>query len=71
MPLTEVNEALGANYVVRGSAQRLGQTLRLNVQLLDAVSGQHRWAQRFDAELPDVLVVQDEITAKIVAVLSG
>ena len=70
-PVAEVNEALRADYVVRGSVQRLGQTLRLNVQLLDAVTGQHRWAQRFDADLPDILVLQDEITATVVSTLAG
>jgi DNA-binding SARP family transcriptional activator len=69
--LADIASVLGVHYLVRGNVQRAGKTLRLNVQLIDARSGQHRFAQRFDADYPDVLIVQDEITATIVSTLAG
>lgn len=58
---------LGASYVVDGTVRRAGQRIRVTVQLIDAQTGNHRWAERYDRNLEDVFAVQDEITETIVA----
>jgi TolB-like protein/predicted Zn-dependent protease len=67
----QIGRELGAQFLVTGSVRRVGPRLRLNVQLLDAGSGKHLWAQRFDREIEDVFLVQDEITETIVSTLAG
>jgi len=62
---------LGVRYVLEGSARRASQRVRINVQLIDAVTGNHLWAERYDRSLDDVFSVQDEVTAKIVEALAG
>ena len=66
----EVAEELGVRYVVEGSVRRAGDTLRINVQLIDALSGRHVWADRYDGDMADVFDLQDRITAKIVTALA-
>jgi TolB-like protein/lipopolysaccharide biosynthesis regulator YciM len=67
----QIADELGAQYLVRGTLQRAGQRVRINVQLLDAHAGLHLWGQRIDRELEDVFVVQDEITSTIASTLAG
>ena len=62
---------LGVRYLLEGSARRAAGRVRINVQLIDAVSGNHLWADRFDRDLQDIFAVQDEVTAKIVEALIG
>ena len=62
---------LHAQFLVRGSVRRAGDRVRLNVQLLDAHAGSTLWAHRFDREIEDVFVVQDELSSVIVATLAG
>ncbi|MFI0843513.1 adenylate/guanylate cyclase domain-containing protein [Mesorhizobium sp. IMUNJ 23232] len=62
---------LGVRYLLEGSARRAAGRVRINVQLVDAVSGNHLWADRFDRDLQDIFAVQDEVTAKIVEALIG
>jgi len=62
---------LGAQFLVRGSVQRNGNRIRLNVQLLDAPAGLTVWGHRFDREFEDVFVLQDEITSTLVSTLAG
>ncbi|MEQ1953185.1 adenylate/guanylate cyclase domain-containing protein [Mesorhizobium yinganensis] len=62
---------LGVRYLLEGSARRAAGRVRINVQLVDAVSGNHLWADRFDRDLQDIFAVQDEVTAKIVEALVG
>jgi TolB-like protein len=66
-----IAEELGVRYVLEGSARRASQRVRINVQLIDAVTGNHLWAERYDRNLDDVFSVQDEVTAKIVEALAG
>jgi adenylate cyclase len=66
-----IADELGAQYLVRGSIQRAGSRVRINVQLLDAVSGTNVWGHRYDRELEDVFVLQDEITSTLVSTLAG
>jgi adenylate cyclase len=57
----------GVDYVVEGSVQRAGDQIRVATQLVDASTGNQRWADRYDRKLKDVFAVQDDITGKIVA----
>jgi hypothetical protein len=62
---------LGVRYVLEGSIRKSAQRLRITVQLSDAETGLHVWAERFDRELTDAFSLQDELTAKIVTSLVG
>ena len=53
----------GGRYVLEGSVQRGGNRLRVNVQLIEAETGSHLWAERFDKPLADLFDMQDEIVA--------
>ena len=66
----QVAEELGVRYVVEGSVRRAGDKIRINVQVIDALSGHHVWADRYDGAMADVFDLQDKITAKIVAALA-
>jgi adenylate cyclase len=66
-----VASLLGVRFIVEGSVRRAGNRLRVTAQLIDAVTGSHLWAERFDRELTDLFAVQDEITRTIVASLAG
>jgi adenylate cyclase len=65
----DVARALGVRYVLEGSVRRAGNRVRINSQLIDAANGNHLWAQRYDRDLEDLFLVQDEVTHSIVAVL--
>jgi len=67
----DVAAELGAQFLVRGSVRRAGKRVRINIQLLDAHAGATLWAHRFDREIEDVFVVQDELTSTIVSTLAG
>ena len=61
----QVAEELGVRYVLEGSVQRSGNRVRITAQLIDALTGNHLWAERYDRDLKDIFAVQDEITMKI------
>jgi adenylate cyclase len=65
----QVSRELGARYVVEGSVRRAGARVRVSAQLIDATTGHHVWAERFDREFGDLFALQDEITETIVAQL--
>jgi adenylate cyclase len=67
----KVARELGVQYVVEGSVRRAGNRVRITVQLIDAESDHHVWAERYDRDLEDIFAIQDEITAAIVAILPG
>ncbi|WP_189434873.1 tetratricopeptide repeat protein [Mesorhizobium sp. M1E.F.Ca.ET.041.01.1.1] len=71
MDVRRIAEELGVRYLLEGSARRAAGRVRINAQLVDAVSGEHLWAERFDRNLEDIFAVQDEVTAKIVEALLG
>jgi TolB-like protein/class 3 adenylate cyclase len=71
MKVQQVAEDLGVRYVVEGSVRRAGDKVRINVQVIDALSGHHIWAERYDGARADVFALQDEISAKIVTALAG
>jgi adenylate cyclase len=60
---------LGVRYVLEGSVRKGGNRVRITAQLIDAVTGNHIWADRYDGDLTDVFVLQDEITMKVVAAI--
>jgi adenylate cyclase len=62
---------LGVQYVVEGSVRKAGNRVRITVQLIDAQTDHHLWAERYDRELADIFAIQDEVTSTIVAVLPG
>ncbi|MCI0431268.1 MAG: tetratricopeptide repeat protein [Rhodospirillales bacterium] len=64
-----VAEELGVRYVIEGSVRKAGGRVRITAQLIDAATGGHMWAERYDRDLTDVFAVQDEITHKIVDAL--
>ena len=66
----QVSEELGVRYVLEGSIQKSGNRIRINVQLIDAISGQHVWAQSYDRDLKDIFGLQDEVILKITSALS-
>jgi adenylate cyclase len=63
----QVAEEMGVRYVLEGSLRKTGDKVRITVQLIDALTGQHLFSERYDRELKDILVMQDEITMKILA----
>jgi adenylate cyclase len=65
----EVCRELGVRYAVEGSVRKAGTRVRINTQLIDAPTGHHLWAERYDRELTDIFALQDEVTQKIVAAL--
>jgi adenylate cyclase len=67
--IRQVGRELGVRYVLEGSIRRAGDRVRISAQLIDAVTGAHRWAERYDRELKDVFAVQDEVSQAIVAIL--
>jgi adenylate cyclase len=65
----QVSEELGVRYVMEGSVRRSGDRVRITAQLIDAIKGQHLWAERYDRNLKDIFEVQDDITMDIVTAL--
>jgi TolB-like protein len=61
----QIGRELNIRYVLEGSVQRSGKRLRVNVQLIDAESGQHLWAERFEKPVADLLDMQDEIVRRL------
>ena len=69
--LKQIGRELNVRYVLEGSAQRGGNRLRVNVQLIDAKTGNHLWAERFDKPLADLFEMQDEIVARLAGALNA
>jgi adenylate cyclase len=65
----KVSEDLGVQYVLEGSIQKSGDQVRINAQLIDAISGKHLWAEYYDRSLKDIFALQDEIILKIITAL--
>jgi TolB-like protein len=63
----QVSRELGVRYVLEGSVRRAGKRLRINAQLVDATTGVHQWAERYDRAAGDIFAVQDEITTSVAA----
>jgi len=61
----QIGRELGVRYVLEGSVQRSGKQVRVNTQLIDAETGAHLWAERFERDVGDLFALQNEITARI------
>ena len=67
----QVGRELNVRYVLEGSVQRSGKRLRVNVQLIDAESGKHLWAERFEKPVADLFDMQDEIVSRLAQALDA
>jgi adenylate cyclase len=67
----EVAREFGVDYVLEGSVRKAGDRIRVTVQLIDAATDLHIWAERYDRKLEDIFAIQDEMTCAIVATLPG
>ena len=67
----DVAREFGVDYVLEGSVRKAGDRIRVTVQLIDAETDRHIWAERYDRELEDIFAIQDEMTRAIVATLPG
>jgi adenylate cyclase len=67
----DVAREFGVDYVIEGSVRKAGERVRVTVQLIDAETDRHIWAERYDRELQDIFAIQDEMTRAIVATLPG
>ncbi len=65
----QISQELGVRYVLEGSVRRFGNQLRVNAQLIDAQTGAHLWAERFDRDTGDLFALQNEITSRIAVAL--
>jgi TolB-like protein/class 3 adenylate cyclase/lipoprotein NlpI len=68
--IKKVAEELGIRYVLEGSVRRAGDKIRINAQLIDATTGGHLWAERYDRDYKDIFALQDEVVQRIVFALS-
>ena len=66
----QIAEELGVRYVLEGSVRKAENRVRINAQLIDASSGHHLWADRYDSEMGDIFALQDKITRKIISALA-
>jgi adenylate cyclase len=67
--LKQVGRELGVRFFLEGSIRRAGNRVRVTAQLIDAISGHHIWAERYDRNIDDIFVVQDEITEQVVSAI--
>lgn len=65
----QVGQELGVRYVLEGSVQKAGDRLRITAQLIDALTGYHIWAERYDRDIKDLFSLQDEVNEKIITTL--
>jgi TolB-like protein/class 3 adenylate cyclase/Tfp pilus assembly protein PilF len=71
LDIRAIAKDLGVRYVIEGSVRRAAARIRINVQLIDATDGTHIWADRFDRDLADIFLLQDEVVGKMVNALAG
>jgi adenylate cyclase len=65
----QVSEELGVRYVLEGSVRKTEDKVRITTQLIDALTGHHLWAEKYDRDLKDIFAIQDEISFKVVTAL--
>ncbi len=66
----QIGRELGVRYLLEGSVRRDGNRVRITGQLIDAISGVHLWADRFDGSLENIFELQDQVTAKVVSAIA-
>jgi len=67
--IVQIGQELDVGHVLEGSVRKAGNRVRINAQLIDASSGGHIWAERYDSDVQDIFALQDEIAAKIISAL--
>jgi len=67
--IKQIGQELGVRYVLEGSVRKSGNRLRITAQLIDATTGNHIWAERYDREVDDIFELQDEITQSVTAAI--
>jgi adenylate cyclase len=67
--VNQVAEELGVRYILEGSIRKAGDAMRITAQLIDALSGHHLWAERYDRDLKEIFAVQDDLTKNIITAL--
>src|SRR5215469_15096951 len=65
LDVKQVGRELGVRYVLEGSVRKAGNRLRITAQLVDAATGNHVWAERYDRDISDIFAVQDEIAERV------
>jgi adenylate cyclase len=68
--ISQIAEELGVRYVLEGSVRKAGDQVRINAQLIDATTGHHLWAERYDGRMGNIFALQDKVTQKIVGALA-
>ena len=68
--MKQIGAELGVRYVLEGSVRKAGNRVRVTGQLIDALTGNHLWAERYDREISDVFALQDEITETVIATIA-
>lgn len=68
--IKQVGRELGVRYVLEGSVRKVGQKVRINGQLIEAATGNHIWADRFDGDLADVFGLQDKVATSVVGLIA-
>ena len=69
--VTEIGKKLGVQFVVEGSVRKAGDRIRITAQLIEASTGNHLWAERYDRNLDDIFAVQDEVASQIATMVPG
>jgi len=67
----DIARELGVAYVVEGSVRRAGDRVRINAQLIDAGTGNHLWAERYERDMRDIFALQDEVARSVASIVSG
>src|SRR4051794_7614418 len=65
----QLSQELGVRYLLEGSVRKSSQHIRISAQLVDATSGNHIWAERYDLELTEVFAIQDAIAERVVGAI--
>ncbi len=68
--LRQIGRELGVQYILEGSIRRAGNRVRITAQLIDSASGAHVWAERYDRDLEDIFVLQEEITSNVAGAIA-
>jgi TolB-like protein/Tfp pilus assembly protein PilF len=71
LKVQDIARELGVAYIVEGSVRRAGERVRINAQLVDAATGNHLWAERYERDMRDIFALQDEVARAVASTVSG
>lgn len=69
--VAEIGKKLDVQFIVQGSVRKAGERIRISAQLIEAGTGNHLWAERYDRELADIFAIQDEVASKVATMVPG